>query len=135
MLLIEMGTALLITVLIGSIAAWMLIRTGGGFDVPSLFILIFLCAWAGGVWLRPFGPTLIGVFWMPFMLAGLTIAAIVLFVAPKRPPKNRRETIEYLEKTARTEALKNAAAVSLKLYARLLIVLLIAVIVIRYATG
>lgn len=135
MLLIEAGTALLMAVLIGTIAALVLAKKEREFDIPSLFVLIFLCAWAGGLWFSPFGPALIGVFWMPFMLAGLVIAVIALFVSPKRPPRNRRETIEYLERSARTEELKQATAVSLKLYARLLMALLIAVIVIRYITS
>jgi len=41
------------------------------------FVIIFLAAWAGGVWLKPIGPPLWNVYWMSFLLVGLLFAILL----------------------------------------------------------
>jgi len=56
---------------------------GGG--LLLIFLLIFLVAWAGGVWITPFGPAFYGVAWMPYLAIALLFALLLagLPVEPK----------------------------------------------------
>ncbi|MBX6316135.1 MAG: hypothetical protein IRY99_24975, partial [Isosphaeraceae bacterium] len=36
-----------------------------------LFTILFLASWAGGTWIGHVGPTLYGVYWLPFLAVGL----------------------------------------------------------------
>jgi hypothetical protein len=48
---------------------------GGRRPVPLLHL--FLGTWAGGLWITPFGSPWLGVYWMPFLVAGLFVALLV----------------------------------------------------------
>lgn len=52
-------------------------------------IIVFLGAWAGGLWIRPFGPTFYDVAWVPFLIAGLVIALLLAASASARYPRPR----------------------------------------------
>ena len=60
--------------------------TGAGEAILFAFIVLFLGAWVGGIWLAPFGPTAWGVSWVPFALAALFVMFLLLAVAPRRRP-------------------------------------------------
>lgn len=53
-------------------------------SVLLLFFVLFLAAWAGGLWVRPIGPTLWGVHWLGFLLVGLIIAVVMAAATPRR---------------------------------------------------
>lgn len=40
------------------------------------FLLVFLGAWAGGIWIAPVGPRLMGVYWVSFFAVGLIFALL-----------------------------------------------------------
>lgn len=44
--------------------------------------LIVLAAWAGGLWLAPFGPAIGGVFWAPFLAAGFAFFLLLAALTP-----------------------------------------------------
>jgi hypothetical protein len=52
-------------------------RSGPWASIPVFFALIFLAAWAGGVWIAPMGPVLFGVYWVPFVVFGLIFALLL----------------------------------------------------------
>lgn len=52
-----------------------------------LFIILFLVAWVGGVWIQPFGPLAWGTAWLPFFLVAFFVALILLAAAA---PSRRR---------------------------------------------
>ena len=68
------------------------------------FLIVFLAAWAGGVWLLPFGPTLFGVTWLPFLIAGLFVALILAAALPPQMTEESSEKKIVLEK--RTDAVE-----------------------------
>ncbi len=68
------------------------------------FLIVFLAAWAGGVWLLPFGPTLFGVTWLPFLIAGLFVALILAAALPPQMTEEPSEKKIVLEK--RTDAVE-----------------------------
>jgi hypothetical protein len=53
---------------------------GGG--VVFFFLILFLATWAGGLWLTPVGPLMLGVPWMSFLLVALIVGLILLSMTP-----------------------------------------------------
>jgi len=47
------------------------------------FLILFLATWAGGIWIVPVGPSFNGLFWMPFVAAGLLFALLLTAVLSK----------------------------------------------------
>lgn len=48
-------------------------------------VLVFLAAWAGGLWLTPVGPALLGRTWVPFLIAGFLFALLLAAASPAAP--------------------------------------------------
>jgi zinc transporter ZupT len=40
-------------------------------------LLVFFGAWAGGIWVTPVGPALLGVYWLSFFAVGLIFALVL----------------------------------------------------------
>jgi len=97
-----------------------------------LFVVVFLVTWAGGVWLRPFGPTLWGVCWLGFLLAGLFILLLLAIFIPQKPVRGRRETLDMLEKVARKRELDTFTYITLGVFFWILLAALIIAIMFRY---
>jgi len=49
--------------------------------VLIFFVVVFFGAWAGGIWLTPVGPVLLGVYWLSFFAVGLIFALVMEAVA------------------------------------------------------
>ena len=49
--------------------------------VIVFFLVVFLGAWAGGIWITPVGPSILGVYWVSFFAAGLLFALVLEAVA------------------------------------------------------
>lgn len=80
--LLALGIGLIFTV----IFAGLLGRSGPWASVPVFFAIIFLAAWAGGVWIAPIGPALFGINWLPFVVFGLIFALLLAAaVGPQAP--------------------------------------------------
>lgn len=62
------------------------------------FLVVFLAAWAGGIWVVPFGPTLFGVSWLPFLIAGLFVALILAAAIPPQMSEQPSEKKIELER-------------------------------------
>jgi hypothetical protein len=39
-------------------------------------LVVFLGAWAGGIWITPVGPTILGVYWLSFFGVGLVLQLV-----------------------------------------------------------
>lgn len=63
-------------------------ETGAGI-LLFLFCALFFTTWAGGLWVAPFGPTLLGRSWLPFLLVG-GFVALLLAAATVPPARYRR---------------------------------------------
>jgi len=62
------------------------------------FIVTFLGAWAGGVWIPPFGPTIHNIHWLPSLLAGLVIGLLLLAASVRtRSPRDHIKDEKALE--------------------------------------
>ena len=95
-------------------------RSGPWSAVWILFVIIFLAAWAGGLWITPIGPSIYEVYFIPFLFVGLIFALLLAALSPPKPPETSEEAI----KQERTE--KYALNIFLWIF---LIVLSIAIII------
>jgi hypothetical protein len=49
--------------------------------VMVFFLVVFLGAWAGGIWITPVGSSVLGVYWLSFFAVGLVFALVLEAVA------------------------------------------------------
>ena len=132
MFALELFFALIIALVLSSLFA---LATRRGFQWPGFlwfFLIVFLATWASGVWLKPFGPSLWGSYWLPFVLAGLIFVLFIAISSPEQPPKNRHETIDMLERIEQEKKLDQFTYVTLSIFFWILFFVLITAIIIRY---
>lgn len=132
MMILEFVFALTIAFVLTLLFALIMQRGGRRTGFFWLFWVIFLGTWAGGIWIRPVGPSLWGIKWLPFLLAGLLLALLLAGHVPTRPPQNRRETLNMLERIAQEEKLDKITYVSVNLFFWVMVVVFITVIITRY---
>jgi K+-sensing histidine kinase KdpD len=93
MFILDMLFALAIALLLTGLFAMLFrgMRMGNG--LLFFLLILFLATWSGGLWIGPFGPTLLNVFWLPFLLVGLLISLLmVIFITPVSPQQPLDET-------------------------------------------
>lgn len=124
--------AFIIAFILSLFFSWLLQRGGPRKGIFWFFLIVFLGAWAGGIWMRPFGPAIWGVYWLSFLLFGIFCAILLAVTAPGKPPANREETIELLENEEKREEVVRLTYVSLSLTFWVAVFVLIAAIIARY---
>jgi hypothetical protein len=70
----------------------------------TFFFILFLAAWAGGLWMRPAGPELFGIFWIPYLAVGLIFGLLLLALLPhhyRRTPPPEETTEKPMEAAER----------------------------------
>jgi hypothetical protein len=132
MIIKELVTALLIAIIM--VAGFLLLIRGSGtrYGKMWLFLIVFGATWAGGVWIRPFGPPIGGVYWLTFALAGIIAVGLIGLFIPQRPPHGRHETLEKLEQVKRSEELQQVTTMTLGVLFWLVLSIFVVAIVVRY---
>lgn len=85
MFLADFLVALLVALLLTALFAAVFGTTGPWSGFWVYFLLILLMAWVAGIWVRPFGPAVWGVYWFPFLLFGLIAALLIAAATPPAP--------------------------------------------------
>jgi O-antigen ligase len=98
MLLLELFAALTVALVLSALFTLATWKRGSRKGLFWLFLILFLATWAGGVWMKPFGPVLWGIHRLSFLFAGAVVALIFAVGQSKPKPQGREETIEMLEK-------------------------------------
>ena len=80
-ILMEVLTALSITVVIGILFTTLFERYTSVFHLPLFFFVVFLGSWAGGFWVIPLDVAVWMVYWIPFFVGGVAFAAVVATVS------------------------------------------------------
>jgi len=132
---LELIVALIVAILVIPIIVPAVLRVSQRTHLVWPFLIIFLGSWAGGIWVKPFGPSFQGVYWLSFFLAGLIIALILAVSAQRRIPRNRRESLEMLLRIEKQKKLNQLTYITLKLFFWALLLLLTIVIITRYASN
>jgi Ca2+/Na+ antiporter len=126
--LVSLTVALLGCVVFALITRSDVRRTGFGW----FLLIVLLATWAGGVWLRPFGPMWGNIRWLQFLIAGLLVLLLFAFFAPLKAPRGRHETIDQLQAIAHQKEVQKVTYVTLGIVFWVVLVILIAAIAIRY---
>ena len=128
MFVVHIAIALAVAALLSLIFAIGFRTRGPWGSILVFFAVIFLSSWAGGLWLPSMGPPLWGVYWIPFLLAGVIIALVLIAtVAPERP----KSTVKLVEPGEQATAAGRARSV-LGIFFWILIAALVVAIVSRY---
>lgn len=61
------------------------------------FSLVFLAAWAGGIWITPVGPRFLGVYWLSFFVVGLIFALLQEALSASRKRSAPQDKVDELE--------------------------------------
>ncbi len=133
--LVDFLVALLVALIAGGLFVWGTRRSGPRKGIFWMFLLILLATWAGGIWLRPFGPVVLGVHWFTFVTAGILVVLILgVFHAytERSRPRGRHETLDMLERIEEDKRLKRAAYLSLGVLFWFLLAVLVTAILLRY---
>ena len=131
----EFVISLLIAVIVTGVFLFLVRQTGRRTGLLWLFLLVFLAVWAGGVWVRPFGPTLWGIHWVSFVLVGVLVILFLIIFMPKRPPRGRHETIDMLDRIQDEKNMEELAWITLSIFFWILLFGLVIAIVLRYTLG
>ncbi len=110
MLFTELFSALLVAVVLSTILGIVLgwgqpLREGAWAGVTFSFLLLFLTAWAAGVWLRPIGERVGDSHWFPFIAVGVIMVLALAALIPSRTPRSPREAVQEARKEVALEAL------------------------------
>jgi hypothetical protein len=133
MFLIESVFALLIALLLSAILITVVDRRGPGpwSGFLFFFMLLYLAVWAGGVWITPAGPTILGVGWLTYLVLGLVV---MLLLAAVTPGRKRLSAPARAEPDQDVESVESREIV-FSIFFWILVVVLLATIVSRYAWG
>jgi hypothetical protein len=131
----EFSVSFIIAVILTGL--YMLMTRGAGrrTGLIWLFLVIFLAIWAGGIWLKPFGPTLWGIHWLAFLMVGLVIILLLIIATPRKAPRGRHETLDMLERIEQEKELRKIAYITLSTFFWVLLSVLVITIILHYIIG
>jgi hypothetical protein len=133
MILLDIMMALIVAIILSAIFALSTWRGNKKSGFIWLFLIIFIATWAGGIWLRPFGPKLWGLHWLSFLLIGFLVALFLSLKTPSNhPPRGRRETLDMLERIKQEKEIQKMTYVTINLFFWVLLAALVAAIILRY---
>ncbi|MGW8303227.1 MAG: hypothetical protein ACWGNO_14210, partial [Desulfobacterales bacterium] len=107
--LISLVVALVLCVIVALVTRRRARRTG----FVWFFLFVLMATWAGGVWIRPFGPAMGDIRWLQFLVVGLLVVLIFALFTPLKPPQGRRDTLDQLEEIARQKELTKVTYITL----------------------
>lgn len=93
MFLAQLVFAFLMGVLFTMIFAFALRRRGPWASVWTFFIIVFLVAWAGSLWITPAGPVFRGIYWVPIVFLSFVAAVLLAYAVPRQYRTKKVETI------------------------------------------
>jgi hypothetical protein len=128
----EVFVALMVTVFLSALLMPTFLKGEHRTRLIWICLIIFLTTWAGGIWVRPFGPSFRGIYWLPFLFIGIIIVLILAVSYPRRTPKSRWETLDMLQRIESQKRLNQLTYITLILLFWLLLFLLSMAIIFRY---
>lgn len=90
------------------------------------FLLILLGIWAGGVWIVPIGPPIMGVYWVSFTAVGIFLTILIMSMLSR--DRRKREAISDMDQ-AEGESI---AVLSMDIFLAFLIAYLAVAIIAHY---
>ncbi len=81
----EFVVAFIAAAVVVALFSLVLRRTGPWAGVGWFFLVVFLGAWAAGVWTTPVGPMAVGIAWLPFAMGALVLALLIAALSRPEP--------------------------------------------------
>jgi len=132
MLLLELLASLTVALVLSALFALATWKRGLRKGLFWVFLILFLSTWAGGVWMKPFGPAVWGIHWLSFLLVGVVVALVLAVARPRPKPQGRQQTIEMLERMEQKREVEQAAWITLTIFFWVLVLTLLSAIIFRY---
>jgi len=104
MFFIDLIVALVVGLIIVSIVSLAFGTKGPWGSLLWFFLAVSLFAWAGGVWLVPFGPMFWGMSWIPIMFMAFLVSLLLTAASPRNPRWRRKASQEEAISEAGTKA-------------------------------
>lgn len=101
-------------------------RKGPWTNFYTFFLIIFLATWAGGLWITPIGPSIRGIFWLPFLLVG----AVFSLLLAAATPRSDQPSIEL--KTKKQVKKEETIEIAISIFMWILIIFLTLAIIVGY---
>lgn len=124
---------ILVALFLAFIVIWTLIvyaGESGRWGKWPVFLLFFFALLAGGLWLTPAGPPMVGVYWVPFLFVAIFIALLWAQVSPA-PRRRRRKAGHASVPTMQDDMPESPAGFEVLFW--LLLVGLATIVLLRYA--
>lgn len=134
MLLLELLIALAVAALLSVLISKTVLSPIAQNHFVRVFLIIFFITWAGGIWIKPFGPSFHGIYWLSFILTGAIAALVIAISAHNRLPRNRQETLQLLVRVERGRKLNQVTGIILSLLLGVMLLLLLTAIIVHYVT-
>jgi len=103
MFIVDLVVALIVGLIIVSVVSRAFGTKGPWGSLLWFFLVVSLFAWAGGVWLVPFGPIFWGIGWLPIIFMGFLVSLLLTAASP-RTPRWRRASQKEITSEAETRA-------------------------------
>jgi hypothetical protein len=120
---------LLLALVIAGFLTWIFLRfvhEHGPWRKPWAFALVvFLFAWAGGVWVAPGLESGWTTYWVPFVLVGLATAVLIVTVSPRHDLRSEEDREQFQRE-------QTAVMLSVTMLMWILVAMAIAAIVVGY---
>ena len=129
--LISLVVALVVCVIFELVTRRKARRTG----FVWFFLFVLMATWAGGVWLRPFGPSWGNIRWLQFLVVGLLVVLMFALFTPLKPPRGRHDTLDQLDEIAQEKELAKVTYITLGIVFWIVFVIFILAIITRYLIG
>lgn len=82
----EIIFALFAALMITAVFAVWFRRPGPWAPLWSFFVVVFMAGWAASLWMRPAGPLLLNVYWVPLLFVALMVALVLAAAGPSSLP-------------------------------------------------
>lgn len=98
----------------------------------TFFLIIFFATWATSIWIEPFGPTFVGVYYLPIIFLGLLFLLALAAATDPYHFSQGSNKAESQQVSKEVEAEVEAAGAVVGLFFWLFLILMILSIVTRY---
>jgi hypothetical protein len=91
MLWINFLFAIIVALTLTALFYFIIRRSGLWGNVFLFFLIVFLGAWAGGLWLRPIGPPINGFYWINYLITGFLLALLLAAIGSSDSSRERKK--------------------------------------------
>lgn len=131
MLWINFLFAIIVAITLTALFYFIIRRSGLWGNVFLFFLIVFLGAWAGGLWLRPIGPPINGFYWINYLITGFLLALLLAAIGSSDSSRDRKK-VEFEAKENKVIEKKTREPKRFDLLLTSLVLILILIILLGY---